>query len=484
MVNWIWHTKPIDQILKHFNASMAGLSGPEVVELRQKYGPNSLPEAKPESLAMIFLRQFKSPLIYILVIAGILIYFTGENTDAIIIFFILVFNALVGTIQEGRAQRTLSSLKKLVETKAVVLRNNIEEIIPDIEVVPGDILVLREGDKIPADARLITVHSLAVDESSLTGESQPVYKSESLSKIANLPTAEQKNMVFKGTNVVAGAGTAVVVATGVETVIGKISEKIATIESEDPIRRDIRKLSRTIIVVAALTCVTLFTAGLVSGKTLSEMFATVVSLAVSIIPEGLPIVLTLVLATGVWRMSKKNALVKKLQAVESLGQAKIIAVDKTGTITRNELTIAEIYVDGKTYTVSGSGYEPSGQILLLGQALSDPPAGVTLLAKSAALCSSAQVAFSEEKQLWQVSGDPTEAALVVFGQKLGYRKEALEEDMPQIEEMPFSSATKYHAVVHKNNSGQEILTVIGAPEAVLDSLTLKARSMHLVKLMG
>jgi len=466
MSDSLWHTKTAEQVVTHFHSSSQGLLPGQVSEHRQTYGSNTLPEKKPDSIWLMYLRQFQSPLIYVLLVASILILLIGEYTDAIIIVFVLLFNAVVGTIQEGKAQNTLASLKRLVETKAVVLRGGIEEIIPDTEVVAGDILVLHEGDKVPADARVIEAVNLTVDESSLTGESQPVYKTAEAMRIANLTTAEQKNMLFKGTNIVAGSGMAIAAVVGINTVIGRISREIASIESEDPLKKDIKKLSRAIIIVVAVMCVVLFVAGIIAGNSAKEMFTTVVSLAVSVIPEGLPIVLTLVLATGVWRMSKKNALVKKLQAVESLGQASIIAVDKTGTITKNELTVTQVHVDGKTFTVTGSGYQPTGNVEINGVATSLEDAGLSRLSKFVVLCANAHVAFSEEKKIWQVSGDPTEAALLVFGEKVGFVRHELEASFPKLAEIPFSYQKKYHAVLHKTGD-QATAVVVGAPEAVL-----------------
>ncbi len=483
MANSIWHTKSVDEIIKYYESSMLGLSAKQIEKQKQKYGTNTLPQKKPDSLWLIFLRQFQSSLIYILVAAGILILFIGDETDAAIIFVLLAFNAIVGTIQEGKARDTLASLKKLVETKATVLRDSVEEIIPDTEVVVGDILVLHEGDKIPADARVINTHNLIVDEASLTGESHPVYKMPEILDNEKLPTAEQKNMLFKGTNIVSGSGLAIVVAIGVNTIIGDISLEISTIESEDPIKREIRKLSKVIIYITIGICTFLFVAGLISGKSVVEMFTTVVSLSVSIIPEGLPIVLTLVLATGVWRMSKKNALVKKLQAVESLGQAQIIAVDKTGTITKNELTVREFYTDGNLYEVTGDGYEPKGQILLNGTAIDTTHTAPNLMARISALCNSAHVAFSEEKKIWQVAGDPTEAALIVFAEKLGQTKSKIETDSPVVGELPFSYQTKFHATMHKSKHGND-LEILGAPEVLMHlstSILAGDKSRHMAK---
>ncbi len=470
MIDFFWHTKTVEQAFEYFGSSREGLLPGQVDLQRQKFGSNTLPEKKPDAIWMIFLKQFQSPLIYILVGAGILILVIGEYTDALIIFLVLVFNAVVGAIQEGKARNTLASLKKLVETKAAILRGGLEEIITDAEVVAGDVLVLREGDKIPADARVIFAHKLIVNEASLTGESQPAYKTDGVLSGEKLATAEQKNMLFKGTSVLAGSGMAVVTSTGVHTVIGGISEMIAAMESEDPIKREVRVLSKIIIATVVAMSIVLFIAGLLAGKSATEMFATVVSLAVSVIPEGLPIVLTLVLAAGVWRMSKKNALVKKLQAVESLGQAGVIAVDKTGTITKNELTVTRVYVGGKTFLVEGSGYLPKGAILEDGKN-SLPNEGVELLAELSAFCAGAHVAFSEEKKVWQVSGDPTEAALLVFAEKAGVVKTELEHEWPQVAEIPFSYQSKYHAVLHRAGKRGRF-AVAGAAERVLELSSL------------
>src|SRR3989339_1598186 len=347
-----WHTKAIPEILDALHSLEHGLTTEEATGRLKEHGLNKLPEGKVDSLLVIFLRQFQSPLIYILLAASMIVFAMGETIDGSIILAVLLFNAIVGTIQEGKAQNTLRALKKFVETKATVLREGKELIISDSEVVPGDIIILQEGEKVPADARIITATNLKIDEAALTGESEPVHKIADTLERDSLPTAEQKNMIFKGTHILAGNGKAIVVATGTLTVIGKISKEIAAVDTEIPLKANIRYLSRLIIITVASISALLFIIGIVSGKSAKEMFTTVVSLSVSIIPEGLPIVMTLVLATGVWRMSKRNALVKRLQAVEALGQARIIAVDKTGTLTKNEIVLQKIYTNGKTFTAS------------------------------------------------------------------------------------------------------------------------------------
>ena len=470
-----WHTKEVTEILDAFQSREHGLTKEEAAERLKEHGFNKLPEGKVDGFPIIFLRQFQSPLIYILLAASMVVFAMGETIDGSIILAVLFFNAVVGAIQEGKAQNTLRALKKFVETRATVLRERKELIISDSEVVPGDIIILQEGEKVPADARIITATNLKIDEAALTGESEPVHKIADTLERDSLPTAEQKNMIFKGTHILAGNGRAIVVATGALTVIGKISKEIAAVDTEIPLKANIRYLSRLIIITVASISALLFIIGIVSGKSAKEMFTTVVSLSVSIIPEGLPIVMTLVLATGVWRMSKRNALVKKLQAVEALGQARVIAVDKTGTITKNEMVIQKVYLaggkagaGGKFFEIGGIGYEPKGEIRLNGSAIDSVNHPELLFAgKIAAFCASAHVMFSEEEKVWRVAGDPTEAAMLVLAQKLGFYKDDLERESPLVGEIPFDYKLKYHATIHRFD-GQKFLAVVGAPEVILN----------------
>jgi P-type Ca2+ transporter type 2C len=470
-----FYQQDIKDVLENLNSNEHGLMEVEARKRLADYGPNKLPAGKVDGYFLIFLRQFQSSLIYILLFACIIIFLMGETKDSLIILIVLILNAIVGTLQEGKAQNTLQALKKYTETKATVSRDNQELIIPDGEVVIGDVLILQEGEKVPADARIIYANNLKVDESAMTGESEPIQKIVDILTSDNLITADQKNMLFKGTNILAGNGRAVVVATGAETVIGKISKEISNIDVEMPLKTNIRNLSRIIILVVSIMSVLLFLVGVFSGKSALEMFGTVISLAVSIIPEGLPIVITLVLATGVWRMSKHNALVKKLQAVEALGQARVIAVDKTGTITKNEMVVQKIFLPdnkvgekSKFFDIEGNGYEPKGEIRLDGN-LIDPinHSELAFIGKMGAFCSNAKVLFLEEENTWRVAGDPTEAALLVFSQKLGFHKDDLERESPLLAELPFDYRLKYHATVHKLNESK-ILSVTGAPEEILD----------------
>ncbi len=467
----IWYQLEIPAVFGALHSDDNGLAAGEATLRLKTDGPNLLPETKPPGLAVIFLRQFQSPLIYILLAASGIVFLMGEVVDGSIILAVLLFNAIVGTVQEGRAQNTLLALKKFVETTATVLRDGKEFIIPDHEVVRGDVLVLQEGEKVPADARIISVSGLKVDEASMTGESGPVSKVTEAIDAEALAAPEQRNIVFKGSNIVAGNGRAVVVATGQNTVIGAIAKVISSIDSEIPLKASIRHLSRAIILVVAGISAVLFGLGLFRGEDVITIFTTVVSLSVSVIPEGLPIVITLVLASGVWRMSKRNVLVKKLQAVEALGQARVIAVDKTGTITKNELVIREVWIDSKVFKVGGIGYEPKGAIELDGlviDAVNHPE--LLFAGKMATFCASARVSYSESEARWRVAGDPTEAAMRVLGEKIGFLKDDLVRESPFISEIPFDYRLKYHATAYKVE-GKNFLTVEGAPEVVLELCT-------------
>ncbi|MFA6422072.1 MAG: HAD-IC family P-type ATPase [Candidatus Buchananbacteria bacterium] len=479
-----WHNKSISDILKKLKSSEDGLSEKEANFRLKKYGFNTLPANKGKNFFIIFLSQFKSPLIYILIAAGAVILAIGEIADGLIILVILIFNSVIGTTQEGKAQNALLALNKFTQTKSTVLRNGKEIIIDDNQVVIGDILIIQEGEKVSADARLINANNLKIDESSLTGESIPTHKTTNIIKKINLPAPEQKNMVFKGTNVVSGNGKAIVVATSLNTVIGKIAKKIENIDTETPLKKNIEKLSKSIIIITILISLVIFSLGLILGQSIITMFTVVVSLAVSIIPEGLPIVITLVLATGVWRMSKRNALVKKLQAVEALGQAQIIAVDKTGTITKNELVVQKAYLNGNLFDISGIGYQPNGNIKLKGKIINvkDFPE-LTYGAKLSALCSNARVMYSEEDNIWKISGDPTEAAIITFAEKIGLNKDGLEMQSEKISEMPFDYKLKYKGIIIKENN-QNNLFVMGAPESILkisSKIILNGKAVTLTK---
>lgn len=462
-----WHNLEPNDVLRQMATDRKGLASGEILKRLQKYGPNKLPEAKVDSLFMVFFRQYQSPLIYVLIAAAFILLAMRHFTDAAVVFCVLFFNAIIGTIQEGRAMNLFIALKNLVETKAVVLREGREMIISDTEIVPGDIIILDEGDKVPADARIINCQNLKINESSFTGESVPIEKDPEIISKDKIPISEMKNMVFKGTNVVEGRCEAVVIATGVETEIGKITKEISEIDTDIPLKKDIEKLSKSIIVVVGIISITLFTLGILQNRSLEDMFSLAVAISISIIPEGLPIVMTLVLATGVWRMSKKNALIKKLQAVEALGQADVIAVDKTGTITKNKMSVTKVFVNGRYFEVEDSGYNPKGNLMLGGETISpDDYPEILELGKMGNLGSKARLFYVEEEKSWKISGDPTEGAILVFSGKLGLDKEVLEQQFTKLEEVPFDHKKKFRATVNVFRSEMKAI-VLGAPEEVM-----------------
>ena len=466
-----WHTKDWREVLTELSSEEHGLSQTEAKRRLERDGLNKLAEAHPPSLFFLFVSQFKSPLIFILALAGFVLLLLHETIDSLIIFFVLFFNAVVGMVQEGRAQRTLLAIKRFSETTTTVFRDGKEIVISDVFIAEGDVVILQEGEKVPADGRIIASHSLVLDESALTGESTPVAKTEERIHRMDSPVSDRHNMAFKGTNVASGNGKMVVVATGAKTFLGRISETISTFETEIPLRADIRNLSRLIIIAVILVSALLFSLGFFYGRPVIEIFKTVVALSVSIIPEGLPIVVTLVLAAGVWRMSKRNVLVKKLQAVEALGQARVIAVDKTGTITKNELVVEKAYVGGKEYQIRGVGYEPKGELLLEGEVI-EPlnHSDLVVSAKISSLLPNARLSYVENEKTWKISGDPTEAAMLVFAEKVGFHREILEEESPRISEIPFDYKEKYHVAVCKER-GRANMLVAGAPETLLSKIT-------------
>ncbi len=477
-MHWYQYTKT--QIEQEFATNLEnGLSAGEAKSRFLKYGPNLLPESPPERWFSIFFRQFKSPLIYILLAAACIVYALGDHEDGYIILGVLTFNALIGTIQEGRSQQALRSLKQLSSVECTIIREGVEEVVAESEVVPGDVLVLREGQKVGADARVLYSSNLSVDEAALTGESGAVHKTEGNLSDSDLSASAQKNMVFKGTEVLSGDGKAVVVGTGLNTEIGKISKALLEPQEDIPLQKNIKRLARVIVFAVLGMSVLIFLLGIFSGKPPAEMFSVVVSLAVSMTPEGLPLVLTLILVTGVFRMSKRNALVKKLQAVEALGQAQVIAVDKTGTITRNEMVVKKLFAGDRVYLVEGNGYEPKGKIFL-GGAVQSIVGDLETAGKIAVMSVKASVSFQEKIGQFKVLGDPTEAALNVFGEKLSFFRDNLSKEYQELAEIPFDYKTKFRAVFygvsHRGSPKSKgfgggndgvLCAIAGAPEVLL-----------------
>ncbi len=462
-----WYAKEANDVLRQLHSTSAGLSANIARDLLERHGSNILPEGQRDSWWRLFFRQFGNSFIYILLIAAVILSVLGDFLDVVIIAAVLLLNAVIGSLQEGRAQATLASLKKFTETMATVKRDGQEVSLPSSQIVPGDVIILSKGQRIPADARIIAATELKVDEASLTGESEPVHKQVKPLLVQQLPASDQKNMVFSGTHVIAGEGLAVVVATGLNTVVGHIAKKIATIDAEIPLKAKIRRLTRAIMVVVFVLIAIMMGYSLLTDLPLQEMFKTAVALAVSSVPEGLPVVITLVLATGVWRMSKHNALVKRLQAVEALGQARIIAVDKTGTLTRNQMVIEKVYVNGTFFSISGFGYDPTGDIVedeTKKEATHSPE--IHMIAQAAAFCANAHIMRDDQTHTSNVTGDPTEAALLIFAEKAGIIRDELRRTHPLLKDIPFSHESKYHATMHETD-GRVTTVVVGSPEEVM-----------------
>jgi len=458
----------MDELIPALNSHLdTGLSVQSAAERLKTEGQNVLPEAPTDSLWFVFFRQFKNPLIYILLCAATIIFVIGLSLDAFIIGGILFFNAIIGTIQEGRTQNILASLKKFVMSDSVVLRDGKHVVVPDKDLVLGDIIILQEGSKVPADARLISANNLVVNESILTGESAGVLKDvEKLS--GTIPVADQKNMIFKGTFVISGFGKAIVTATGIDTEVGSIQKTLKEIHPEMPIQKDLEQLSRWILIFVLIFCVVLFFIGLFTGKPFRELLVMLTALFICVIPEGLPVVLTLVLVSGAYRMARKKVLVKKLQAVEALGRIETILIDKTGTLTRNEMMVSQVAFGGKVYSVSGEGYFAQGVIQLDNQDVSLEDKKVLQQIAQASILNHAEINYMPKEGLFRIKGDPTEAAYTIFAEKVGVTPETLENQYTVIKEIPFSSEKRFHAGFYKGKDGSVEAYLVGSPEVVME----------------
>ena len=460
---------PANKILDEFKTSYKGISQQEAEKRLEKYGFNEIKEEKKISLFQIFFSQFKSPLILILLAAIILTLIIGEYIDSMLISAIVIVNALLGSAQEYKAEKSIAALKKLTSLKANAIRDGKEERILAKELVPGDIIRLEEGEKIPADARLIEVISLETHESALTGESTPVAKETNALK-KKKSVAEQTNMVFSGTTITRGRGKAVVVRTGMATEIGRIAEMMQSEKKEQtPLQLTLAKFGKLLGAAVIFICIIVFLTGLLRGNEIVEMFVNAIALAVAAIPEGLPAVVTITLALGVTRLVRKNALVRKLHSVETLGCTNVICTDKTGTLTKDEMTVKELFANNRLIEVTGQGYSKKG--MFLDSTLND----YGLLLRVSALCNNASI--SHEK----IFGDPTETALLVCAAKASLSRENLEQDFPRIHEIPFDSERKMMTTIHKNKDG-ETAFVKGAPKQIIEKCSFYYENGKIIKL--
>ena len=444
----------------------SGLNQGEAARRLIQHGANELKASHRISPWSILLGQFKNVLIAILLVATALSFFLGHDAEAIAIVLIVLFAALLGFGQEYRSERALEALRQMAAPTATALRDGEEVVIPARDIVIGDVILLRSGDKVSADARLIEAVNLQIEEAALTGESLPVEKQTAPLGDGEWPLAERKNMVYAGTAITYGRGKGVVVSTGMATEFGKTAamlESVAT--TKTPLQESLDKVGRT-LAHAALTIVGIIVGlGLYRGQPFMEMLIFGIALAVAAVPEALPAVVTISLALGVQRMVKRNALVRRLPAVETLGSTSVICSDKTGTLTKDEMTARQIYVAEDMFEVSGAGFEPYGKFSLAG-AVVEPPEPLKLLVRAAALTSDARLARSNGR--WQIKGDPTEGALVVLAAKAGLKKIDLEARFPRVHEVPFSSEAKRMTTLHRSPSGL-VAYAKGAPEIIVES---------------
>jgi cation-transporting P-type ATPase F len=452
-----------------------GLTQAEASQRQNQYGLNEL-AAKPGKPAWLrFLLQFNQALLYILLIAGTIKAFLGSWTNAAVIWGVTLINAIIGFVQESKAEGAIAALAKVVTTEATVIRDGRKQQISSQELVPGDMILLASGDKVPADVRLLTVRGLQVDESALTGESVPVEKSTQPLP-ANMPLAERTNMAYAGSFVTFGQGCGIVVATGNTTEVGQISQSLDQSHSlSTPLTRKFAKFSQTLLyVILSLASLTFFV-GLGQGRSWTDMFEAAVALAVSAIPEGLPAVVTVTLAIGVNRMARRHAIIRKLPAVETLGGATVICSDKTGTLTENQMTVQAIYAGRQQYQVSGVGYTPDGAIQTAENetiAFEDKASAIDLRELPALQdCLIAGVACNDtylewKDNQWTVVGDPTEGALIVVAQKAGLEREQINQWLPRLDTIPFESQFQYMATLHQGTD-HHIIYIKGSLEAVL-----------------
>lgn len=462
-----WHQLTAAQTLTVLKSAPEGLSQAEAARRLSDYGQNILKETEGKSPWSILLRQFTDLMILILLIAAGIAWSMGDLTDTAMILVIVLLNAALGFSQEYRAERALSALKKLEQPQVVVRREGAYLHIPSRDLVPGDIVAVEAGQKVPADGRLIETVQLKVDESQLTGESVPVGKELKPLNQREVPLGDRINRIFMGTAVMTGHGSAVITETGMRTELGKIASLLQTVEDrKTPLQRRLASMGKKLAAAALIVTAVIFVAGLLRGETIETMLLTAISLAVAAIPEGLPAMVTIVLALGAQRMVRRNALIRKLPAVETLGSVTTICTDKTGTLTQNIMSVEAIYVDGRRLRVTGHGYRPEGGFHQNGETLNpltDRP--LLQLLRAAALCTNARLELQGED--WTVLGDPTEGALLAAAAKAGLRKEPLERQYPRTGENPFDSSRKMMTTFHQDQDKKRWAFTKGGLEEVL-----------------
>ena len=464
-----WHAASVEETARELDVELGiGLSAGAAAERLAECGPNELQRVHRASPWLLLLDQFKNVLIIILLVATALSAFLGHGIEAVAVAAIVLFAVLLGFIQEYRAERAVEALREMAAPNASVLRDGEEIEVPARDLVPGDVVMLRAGDRIPADLRLVEAINLQVEEAALTGESLPIEKHAMQLPDADLPLGDRKNMAYAGTVATYGRGRAVVVETGMGTEFGKIAKMLQSVEiGKTPLQENLNKVGRTLAIAAFAVVAVIVGLGLLRGQPVVEMLIFGIALAVAVVPEALPAVVTISLAIGVQRMVKRHALMRRLQAVETLGSTSVICSDKTGTLTKDEMTIRKVYVAGQMVDVTGTGYDPSGDFLHEGTRI-EPHVPLLDLFVAAALASDARVVCSREDRQWHVKGDPTEGALVVAAAKAGLSKEDLDARFPRLAEIPFTSESKRMTTLHSADGGHVAYSK-GAPEIILAS---------------
>lgn len=463
-----WHSSSPDDVMAAFETTAAGLMHADVGRRLSKYGLNRLSESRTQPPLLRFALQFHNVLVYVLLGSALISVALGHLVDAAVILSVVLANSTIGFIQEGKAERALSAIRRMIEPQCSVIRESARLTIPADQVVPGDLVLIEAGDRVPADIRLIRARSLRVDEAILTGESVPSEKTVTPLP-ANTPIADRTCMAYSGTHVSAGQGSGIVVATGGNTELGRISRILGAVESlKTPLVRQMDEFARKLTaIILLLSSVAFAYAYLLGGYTLSEAFMPVVGLAVAAIPEGLPAVMTIGLAMGVQRMASRNAIIRRLPAVETLGSVSVICSDKTGTLTRNEMTATTIVTADTVYQVDGAGYEPTGKIRPASaeDGLASLAGPAAELIRAAILCNDSEVHRTDLG--WSVQGDPTEGALVVLGMKAGETSSDCRAGSPRLDEIPFDSEHRFMATLHTEPDGKRNIYIKGAPERLL-----------------
>jgi P-type Ca2+ transporter type 2C len=465
-----WHTLRADEVARKLETDPGeGLSREEAKRRMEQYGPNELSAAGSVSPWSVLLTQFKNVLIIILLIATAISASLGHETEAIVITVIVVFSVILGFVQEYRAERSMEALREMAAPEAHVIRDGREGRIPAREVVPGDLVLLNAGNRVPADMRLVEAVNLRMEESALTGESVPTAKETEPSDAPDLEPADRRNMVYAGTTVAYGRGRGIVTATAMETEFGRIARMVSTVEvRRTPLQENLDRLGRTLAWAAGGIVAIIVVLGVARGQPPVAMLLFGIALAVAAVPEALPAVVTISLAIGVRRMVRRNVLIRRLPAVETLGSTSVVFTDKTGTLTRDEMTVRAVHAAGKTWKVIGEGYDPEGAFLIDGQE-AVPSETLAALLRGAALSSDARLEKDAQGR-WELKGDPTEGALVVAAAKAGMDKEALEAAFPRMDEIPFSSESKRMTTLHETPQGT-VAFAKGAPEVILASCT-------------